>query len=306
MHYYNHHLGDYAKDTGHLSLAEHGAYRMLLDHYYSTETPLPGNLDALCRLCRATSKAERQAVDAVLAQFFIADGTVYMHRRVESEIFEYRQRAESASRAGKMSGEARRNKGSESNGRSTDVQRTFNGRSISVGVSVEPTNNQEPKVLLEKEPKARASVDFESACSVQLELLTSEPVKAAWLEYQSYRQRRHKIGSVAKGRLEWTEAAAKRAAKAVETARLKLADQQVVDHILVAIDKNWKGFFFDDVGKDMPTRQNKFGPPSEAERKEAIRKEAERISKHSPSLKVVPESERVTENDLEELKKRFA
>lgn len=148
MHYYSHHLGDYAKDTGHLSLAEHGAYRLLLDHYYSTETPLPGQLDALCRICRATSAVERQAVNSVLAQFFTAtptgSGVSYVHRRVESEIADYRQRSESASKAGKLSGEARRNRLSKTNDRSTDVQRMFNERSISVGHSVQPTNNQEP------------------------------------------------------------------------------------------------------------------------------------------------------------------
>ncbi len=86
MHYYSHHLGDYAKDTGHLSLAEHGAYRLLLDHYYATETPLSLNLDSLCRICRATARAERQAVTTVLEQFFTKTDTAYTHGRVEREL----------------------------------------------------------------------------------------------------------------------------------------------------------------------------------------------------------------------------
>jgi Protein of unknown function (DUF1376) len=40
MYYYQHHIGDYRKDTSHLSLIEHGIYRQLLDLYYITEKPL--------------------------------------------------------------------------------------------------------------------------------------------------------------------------------------------------------------------------------------------------------------------------
>ena len=36
MNYYERHLGDYARDTGHLSMLEHGAYSLLLDRYYAT------------------------------------------------------------------------------------------------------------------------------------------------------------------------------------------------------------------------------------------------------------------------------
>ena len=41
MHYYQFHCGDYARDTGHLSAAEHGAYRLMLDWYYINERPIP-------------------------------------------------------------------------------------------------------------------------------------------------------------------------------------------------------------------------------------------------------------------------
>jgi uncharacterized protein YdaU (DUF1376 family) len=33
VNYYERHLGDYAKDAGHLSMLEHGAYSLLLDRY---------------------------------------------------------------------------------------------------------------------------------------------------------------------------------------------------------------------------------------------------------------------------------
>ncbi len=70
MNYYRRWIGDYVKKTAHLSLAEHGAYGVLLDICYSTEKPLPASLDALCRLCRAMSPSEREAVRVVADEFF--------------------------------------------------------------------------------------------------------------------------------------------------------------------------------------------------------------------------------------------
>ena len=60
MNYYERHLGDYAKDTGHLTILEHGAYTLLLDRIYSTEAGIPEK-DAH-RLARARTAAEKAAV----------------------------------------------------------------------------------------------------------------------------------------------------------------------------------------------------------------------------------------------------
>lgn len=63
-------MGDYTKKTATLSLAEHGAYNLLLDEIYSTERALPGGYEALHRICRAMSRAEQDAVHAVADRFF--------------------------------------------------------------------------------------------------------------------------------------------------------------------------------------------------------------------------------------------
>ena len=89
MHYYPHHIGDYQRDTAHLSVTEHGVYRLLMDHYYATEKPIPADINSLCRIIRATSKPERQAVESVTTQFFTADGNHLKHKRIEAEIAEY-------------------------------------------------------------------------------------------------------------------------------------------------------------------------------------------------------------------------
>lgn len=85
MNFYKRHLGDYAKDAGHLTMLEHGAYTLLLDRYYTTEKPIPNRVEAL-RVCRARTPAEREAVDAVLAEFFTTDGEAFANRRAEEEI----------------------------------------------------------------------------------------------------------------------------------------------------------------------------------------------------------------------------
>lgn len=78
--------GDYLRDTAHLDLTEHGAYIKLLAHYYSTGRPLPADQDKLTRICSAFSEPEREAVQRVIAEFFIEDGGVYRNRRADQEI----------------------------------------------------------------------------------------------------------------------------------------------------------------------------------------------------------------------------
>lgn len=84
MNYYKRHLGDYAKDAGHLTLIEHGVFTLLLDRYYSTEKPIT-EADAL-RVCRARSAVEREAVLAVLGEFFTPGPSGWVNKRADEEI----------------------------------------------------------------------------------------------------------------------------------------------------------------------------------------------------------------------------
>lgn len=87
MKFYKHWLGDYARDTGHLSLIEHGAYRVMLDAYYSNDKPLPAEKGALYRICKAFTGGERKAVDKVADEFFPVNGDGSRHnRRADEEI----------------------------------------------------------------------------------------------------------------------------------------------------------------------------------------------------------------------------
>jgi uncharacterized protein YdaU (DUF1376 family) len=88
MNYYERHLGDYAKDTAHLSMLEHGAYNLLLDRYYGTEAGIPA--DQVYRVGRAATRAEKRAVDTVLKEFFTLVDDCWVKNRVEEEIQRYR------------------------------------------------------------------------------------------------------------------------------------------------------------------------------------------------------------------------
>ena len=94
MHKYFRQIGDYAKDTRHLSLLEHGAYSIMLDISYATEKPLPDDLAALARLCCARSKEDREAVERVLREFYRKDTNGgWIQKRVQKELDDYRDQS---------------------------------------------------------------------------------------------------------------------------------------------------------------------------------------------------------------------
>lgn len=93
MNYYEHHIGDYLKDTAHLSMIEDAAYRRLIDVYYTRETPLPTDRKAVQKLARAQSKEERAAVDYVLDEFFELREDGWHQSRCDEEIEKYREKA---------------------------------------------------------------------------------------------------------------------------------------------------------------------------------------------------------------------
>lgn len=87
MNYYEHHIGDYAAATVHLSLLEHGIYTRLLQIYYLREGPIPA--DQVMRLVGARDDSERAAVRDVLNEFFTLTGDVYRNKRCDEEIAKY-------------------------------------------------------------------------------------------------------------------------------------------------------------------------------------------------------------------------
>lgn len=106
MKYYRRFPGDYLRDTMDLSLEEHGAYTLLLDHCYATETPIQSE-KAAQKICHSQSKSERFAVHLVLGNFFqkMPNGE-YQNSRVEKEL----SYADSISKVKKRAAEIRHKK----------------------------------------------------------------------------------------------------------------------------------------------------------------------------------------------------
>lgn len=127
MNYYPHHIGDYAKDTGHLSWDEDMAYTRLLRAYYSREGPIPA--DQAYRLARASSTAQRKAVDTVLGEFFTEQADGWHNKRADAELAIAQDKSEKA-----RTSAAKR---WQSNGSNANAMRTHTEGNA--------PNNQEPR-----------------------------------------------------------------------------------------------------------------------------------------------------------------
>lgn len=109
MNYYEHHLGDWAQATAHLSMLETGAYQRLIQWYYAEERQLPLDERAVFRIARASSEQEREAVRAVLADFFELREDGYHQPRCDREIERYREKRDRARNSANMRWQCDRN-----------------------------------------------------------------------------------------------------------------------------------------------------------------------------------------------------
>ena len=118
MNFFKLYIGDYQRDTAHLSVTEHGAYLLMLQHYFATEKPLPTG-KALHRMLRAQDKAEREAIDAVASQFWQQTPEGLVNGRADAEITKAGAQAET-NRAIAQAREERRKAAREQHEKSTN------------------------------------------------------------------------------------------------------------------------------------------------------------------------------------------
>lgn len=139
MNYYKFNIGDYAAATRHLTMLEHGAYRLLLDVYYTSEQPIPLDIKAAARKAGARTKDEVQAVETVLREFFTETQDGWTHARCETEIAAYQQKAETNRVVGKRGGRPKKETQTVSDGNPEKTQ------TVSGGFPEKTlTTNQEP------------------------------------------------------------------------------------------------------------------------------------------------------------------
>lgn len=75
------HIADYLSDTGHLNAAEHGAYLLLIMHYWQNGH-LPQNEKLIARVARMTVDQWEESRD-VIAMLF---GPNWTHKRIDAEL----------------------------------------------------------------------------------------------------------------------------------------------------------------------------------------------------------------------------
>lgn len=75
------HITDYLADTGHLTAAEHGAYMLMIMHYWQNGS-LPANERLIARIARMSAEQWDESRD-VLAMLF---GEGWTHKRIDAEL----------------------------------------------------------------------------------------------------------------------------------------------------------------------------------------------------------------------------
>jgi hypothetical protein len=86
MRHFQHHIGDYAAATAHLSVLEDGIYHRLLRRYYETERPLPADIAEVARLIRLKHRHELRLLPRVLKEFFSLSQDGWRQSRADKEI----------------------------------------------------------------------------------------------------------------------------------------------------------------------------------------------------------------------------
>lgn len=108
MIFYKHFIGDYQRKTAHLTLAEHGAYRLMMDHAYANDGSLPADRKALYRLLRADTALEKKAVDTVVEQFWTKVDAFLVNKRAAEEIHKAAPKIGASQANGKLGGRPRK------------------------------------------------------------------------------------------------------------------------------------------------------------------------------------------------------
>ncbi|AHG63167.1 YdaU family protein [Advenella mimigardefordensis] len=161
MNYYQHHIGDYRRDTSHLSLLEHGIYRQLIDLYYMEEKPIPKETQWVMRRLSAKTQEEQDAVKNVLNDFFELSEDGYSHRRCDSEIDQYHQKAEKNRENGKKGGRPAKNKpvDNQSDTEAQNPEKPSGFISESESKANETlTNNHKPLTNIYSAPESEADI----------------------------------------------------------------------------------------------------------------------------------------------------
>jgi uncharacterized protein YdaU (DUF1376 family) len=145
--YYQHHIGDFLRDTSRLTDSQCMAYLRLLWIYYDTELPLPNQPDRIAFQIGASPTDVR----LILEHYFQLDGDVYRHGRCDAEIAKYHEKSEKSAKAANARWENAKAKRGQS-GRNADA-------SLSDANQEPRTNNQSSSSTKKRSTHVQKPVD---------------------------------------------------------------------------------------------------------------------------------------------------
>lgn len=156
-------VGDYLRDTTHLTTVEHGAYLLLLMHAWVHGGSLTKDDRGLRSITKMSVRAWSASKDTLMAFFFERDGA-YRQKRLDAELAKTSHIVEQRSIAGKAAAEARKRQ-REANENPTHVEHPLNGCSIPVAVPLQQTGI--PLHLVPRTEEREAAASFVPIASAQ-------------------------------------------------------------------------------------------------------------------------------------------
>lgn len=105
-------IGDYARDTTHLTCVEHGAYLLLLMAMWNGGGKLPSDDIRLSKLTRLTVDQWRD-IKPTIMEYFTKRGGTMTQKRLSKEYKKYDAKFVAQSKAGKATADKKRNKNKE-------------------------------------------------------------------------------------------------------------------------------------------------------------------------------------------------
>ena len=150
-HWMKFYVSDYIADTMHLSTVEHGAYFLLICHYWQTQKPLMDDDKKFCLITKLSTKQWKKIKDN-LATFFQIDEHGWSHRRLTDEIKRASFAFEERQKKGQNAAQKRWNK---------KAKPLKNNDSAMLGASVENTTGIEKNMLAAFKNDAETETDTE-------------------------------------------------------------------------------------------------------------------------------------------------
>lgn len=134
MHYYQHHIGDFLKDTANLDDHQIATYLRMIWSYYGSERPFDDDCEGIAFAVRSDEKTVR----LILKHYFSLEDGVWRHSRCDREISNYQDKGQKA----RESANAR-----WKNAKAMRAHSERNANAPKIDANQEPiTKNQEPEV----------------------------------------------------------------------------------------------------------------------------------------------------------------